>query len=634
MDYRPAVGILAAALLVSCNARNEASASAKQIIVLGIDGMDPGFLERHWDALPHLNRMRQEGDFRRLETTNPPQSPVAWSSFLTGLDPGGHGIYDFVHRDPDTMTPYSAMSRTTGGGRRLGIGPYLLPLTSGHADSLRHGTVFWKTLGDHGIPATILRMPTNFPPAETEGRSLAGMGTPDLRGTFGTFSYFTDDDRFTPGTVPGGEIFRVQLRDGTVRLRLPGPANSLRKDNAATFVPIVVHVDREHAVARFDLGGRQAVLKEGEWSRWIPVRFSLVRGLADAPGMVRIYAQSLKDSFRVYISPVNIDPAEPALPLSDPSSYSTELSHQVGRFYTQGIAQDTAALRQGILTRAEYLYQSRDVSLQMLKLLRFEVRRFHSGLLFFHFFGVDQNSHILWGLDEDELLKTYRLVDETLGWVRQQAPKATVMVISDHGFARFDRAVHLNSWLRDAGLLTLKPGSEQKKQAEVEDIDWFRTKAYALGINGVYVNQQFRERDGTVAEGEETAAVIQQIREGLLTLRDPANGEPVVHSLVEPRRDFSGDSLDSAPDLIVGYYPGYRGSWQTALGSTPKALIEDNRDEWRGDHCIAAEFVPGVYLTNRPTGIRHPRLQDLGAQILAEFGIQEQQHVSTNHQTE
>lgn len=237
--------------------------------------------------------------------------------------------------------------------------------------------------------------------------------------------------------------------------------------------------------------------------------------------MIRIYAQQLREGFSVYVSRVNIDPAEPALPISDPPSYSRELARATGRFYTQGVAQDTAALRQGIFARDEYLTQSGEVSLQILKLLRFELERFREGLLFFHFFGVDQNSHILWGLDERKLLETYQLVDETLGWVLECAAGATVLIVSDHGFARFDRAVHVNAWLREAGLLVLKPEADDKQEASLEDIDWSRTKAYALGLNGIYVNQQFRERDGIVAEGEETEAVLREVRDGLLVLAAP-----------------------------------------------------------------------------------------------------------------
>src|ERR1035437_1731393 len=145
--------------------------------------MDPGFLERHWDALPNLPALRRQGDFRRLGTTIPPQSPVAWSTFITGQDPGGHGIFDFVHRDPATMAPISSMGETVESKRRLSLGPYELPLSGGEVLNFRKGTAFWQVLTGHGIPATVLRMPTNFPPVPCQCQQLSGMGTPDMQGT-------------------------------------------------------------------------------------------------------------------------------------------------------------------------------------------------------------------------------------------------------------------------------------------------------------------------------------------------------------------------------------------------------------------------------------------------------------------
>src|SRR5215472_16502047 len=165
----------------------------KKVIVLGIDGMDPGFLERHWTSLPNLDRLRREGEFRRLGTTIPPQSPVAWSTFITGLDPGGHGIFDFVHRDPNTMAPFSSLGETVESKHSVPLGPYALPLSPGEVEFFRRGTAFWQTLADHGIPATILRMPVNYPPVHCACQELAGMGTPDMHGTYGTFTFFTDD---------------------------------------------------------------------------------------------------------------------------------------------------------------------------------------------------------------------------------------------------------------------------------------------------------------------------------------------------------------------------------------------------------------------------------------------------------
>jgi len=583
------------------------------MIVLGIDGMDPGFLERHWSDLPNLDRLRREGDFKRLATTMPPQSPVAWSTFITGLPPDGHGIYDFIHRDPETRMPLSSMAKTHP-GRRLRIGPYLLPLTADLIETQRQGTPFWKLLSDRGVPATILRMPTDFPPFECEAHSLAGMGTPDLRGTFGTFAFFTDREEWKDRKVTGGEVLDVRLENHHAVLNLPGPVNSLEQDPSATHLKIDMFVDPAQPVARFDVGEQPVILKQGEVSEWIPVRFPLIPALANTGGMIRIYAKELRPHLAVYVSPVNIDPRAPSMPISKPKSFSRELAQVVGPFYTQGMPYDTAALRHGVFTREEYRAHSREVSRQTIGLLRFGMQEFREGILFFHFFGIDQDAHMLWGRYDAELLETYKLVDETIGWVREKAGDAVLIVMSDHGFARFDRAVHLNTWLMREGYLRLTGPWQTGDEEFFANVDWSRTKAYALGLNSVFVNQQSRERDRIVAPGEETRRLLSEIEAGLLGLRDPGNGNAVVASVAGPR-------AQAAPDLIVGYAPGYRGSWQTALGAVPANLIEDNLDEWRGDHCIDPRSVPGVLLSNRKTEVDNPRLEDLTVTILEAFGV-------------
>jgi len=601
---------------------SHSAAHGRRIIVLGIDGMDPGFLERHWASLPNLDRLRREGEYKRLQTTMPPQSPVAWSTFITGMDPGGHGIYDFVHRNPRTLAPYSSLGQTAEGGRSLPLGPYLLPLSRGHVIQFRKGEPFWKLLAAQHIPTTILRMPTNFPPlACADDRALAGMGTPDLRGTFGTFTFYTDDARQQTREVPGGRIVAVSLENHRVTLRVEGPRNSLRKDQAPTFVEMRVAVDPAAPAARFETGGAAFILKQGEWSEWVRVKFPLIPGLSSAAGMFRVYARRLQPNFEVYVSPVNIDPEDPALPISYPASYSRELARAVGPFYTQGMAQDTAALRQGVFDRAEYRAQSRAVSLSGLRVLRYGLQHFGDGLLFFHFFGVDQDSHMLWGKYEDELLETYRLVDQALGWVRERAGGATLVVMSDHGFASFDRAVHLNTWLMQEGFLALDDPRNTGSEELFAHVDWSRTQAYSLGLNGIYLNLEGREREGSVPPGAEAEAVLAHLARRLAEFRDPETGKPVVASIVLPRKEFHGGALENAPDLIVGYMPGYRSSWQTALGAVPAALIEDNTDEWRGDHCIDARFVPGVLISNRKSRLAAPHLYDLTVSLLAEFGV-------------
>jgi predicted AlkP superfamily phosphohydrolase/phosphomutase len=617
---RVTAGILIAAVL-AFGGCNRSAPNAKKLIVLGIDGMDPGFLERHWAALPNLDRLRREGNFQRLGTTIPPQSPVAWSTFITGLDPGGHGIFDFVHRDPATMAPFSSLGETIEARHKLRLGPYSLPLSAGEVRSFRQGKAFWQILAEHGIPATILRMPVNFPPVRCHCQELSGMGTPDLQGTFGTFTFFSDDPAAVDEQVPGGRIVHATLNSNDATLLLEGPRNSLHKDRPATRIEIAVHVDPAARAARFDLPGTSIILKQGEWSDWLRVRFSLIPGIA-ANGIIRIYAKELNPQLKIYVSPVNIDPSRPELPVSNPSGYSRELARAIGPFYTQGIAEDTAALRRGVFDLREYLDQSRKVTDEQLSLLRHAVQHFRGGLLFQHFLGVDQNSHMLWARHEPELLETYQRIDEAIGWVRSHAADATLIVMSDHGFAAFDRAFHLNTWLYREGFLTLDDPSNTGPDELFAHVDWSRTQAYALGLNGLYLNLRGRERQGVVEQGASAERLLRVISRRLTEYRDPQSGRQVVSDMYSPRELFHGSALALAPDLIAGYSPDYRCSWQSALGAVPSETIEDNRDAWIGDHCIAARHVPGVLLTNRPLRLADPQLAGLTLAILHEYGLE------------
>lgn len=615
-------GLLITAFLtaIACG-RAEPRDIRKKLIVLGIDGMDPGFLERHWADLPNLDRLRHDGDFRRLGTTIPPQSPVAWSTFITGLDPGGHGIFDFVHRNPATMAPFSSMGETIESKHSLPLGPYALPLSRGEVKFFRQGKAFWQILTERGIPATILRMPVNYPPVRCECQELAGMGTPDMEGTFGTFTFFTDDPAEQTHEVAGGRIVHVAVNGNDAVLPLAGPVNSLRRDRRSTSAPITVHVDAGARAARFDVEGGSVILREGEWSEWIRVQFPLVPAVKSAIGIVRIFAKQLSPGLQIYVSPVNIDPFTPEVSISAPPSYSRELTRAIGPFYTQGIAEDTAALRQGVFDLPDYLAQSRRVTLEQVAMLQHGLEQFRGGVFFEHFSGIDQNSHMLWAKHEPELLATYRLLDAAVGWVRSKAPDATLIVMSDHGFAAFDRAVHLNTWLMREGFLTLDDPTATGPDELFAHVDWSRTQAYALGLNGLYLNLRGRERQGTVEPGGPAERLLRVISRRLLEFRDPLSGSQVVSDVYSSREVFHGAALAMAPDLIVGYNIPYRCSWQGALGVVPADTIEDNLDAWIGDHCIAARHVPGVLIANRPVRLADPQLADLTVTILNEFGV-------------
>jgi predicted AlkP superfamily phosphohydrolase/phosphomutase len=592
------------------------------VIVLGVDAMDPGFVERHWMDLPNLARLAKTGAFHRLATTVPPQSPVAWSTFITGMNPGGHGIFDFVHRDPATMKLFSSMGEVEPPTRTFPLGPYEIPLAGGRVRQFRSGRAFWQTLGEHGIPVVLLRMPNNFPPVANKGRTLSGMGTPDLSGTFGTFTFYTDDPVEAARDVSGGRIVPIKLEHDSAAMTIEGPENTLRKDRARSSVTLIAYRDPTEAAALFEIAGNRFLLREGEWSGWIRVRFPIIPGIKSAAGMVRIFAKKIHPEFEIYVSPVNIDPSDPELPISTPSSYSRELARVLGPFYTQGIAEDTAALRQHILSRDEYREQSGDVLREQFAMLERELATFRSGLLFIHFLGIDQDSHVLWGKYDRKLLTTYQRVDAEVGRVMEKAEGALLLVISDHGFSRFDRAVNVNTWLMNEGFLALAGGAKQSAGEILSNVDWSKTRAYAVGLNAIYLNLRNREKNGIVNPGAEATETVDEIRLRLLALHDPANGNAAAAAVYRRADVYSGEAMASAPDLVVGWSAGYRTSWQSALGEISSETIEDNYDEWRGDHCIASDLVPGVVFSNRVIRLPNPRLEDLTTTLLAEFGIQ------------
>ena len=602
-------------LLCACH-HSDSGAHGKRVIVLGIDGMDPNFVEAHWADLPNLGRLRKSGGLERLATTTPPQSPVAWSSFITGMDPAQFGIFDFVHRDPETLQPISSMASVLEPAHHLTVGPYQLPLSKAQVRSFRRGRTFWEILAEHAIPVTVIRMPTNYPPVD-EGEAIAGMGTPDLEGTFGTFTYYTDDPLQQAGDVSGGRITAVTVENGRAVLPIEGPPNTLRSDRRATKVDLVVDIDPDAAVMRGRIEGRQFIVKQGEWSPWIHVRFPLIRGLASVSGMFRVYARELHPGLRIYRSPLNIDPADAALPISAPVAYSRDLAGRIGPFYTQGIEEDTSALRNGALDLPEYLAQSRLVHREHTAMLNDALSHFHDGLLFFYFSEVDQNSHVLWGKHDKELLETYQAVDRDIGVVLDRTPDSTIIVMSDHGFASFDRAVNLNTWLAREGFLALDDSRTSGSVEMFAHVDWHRTKAYAIGLNALYVNLAGREKNGIVRPGAERDAVVNTLSARLREFQDADTGKRVVDDVTRIENANSA----YAPDIIVGYARGYRGSWETALGAAPPLVIVPNTDAWIADHCIAAADVPGVLLANHAPRIADPRLKDLTVTVLKEFGV-------------
>lgn len=615
-----------------------------KVIILGLDGMDPHLLEVFLGQgkLPHFKRLRDEGDFKTLRTSIPPQSPVAWSNFITGTNPGGHAIFDFIHRYPENYIPYLSTSETHEAKKTIKIGNYVFPVSGGEVKLLRKGRAFWQILEDYDIPATIFKMPSNFPPAKTKQRTLSGMGTPDILGTYGIFNYFTTESAELKEDIGGGRIHEVYVSENKVKDRdsglpkIPGPKNSFKKDRPESSIDFEVFLDPINPVAKIVIQNHEFILKEGEWSDWKRVQFTLIP-TQSVSGICQFYLKQIRPQFKLYVSPVNIDPKKAALPISTPKDYSEELEKKFGPFYTKGLPADTKALDHGVLDDGEFLEQDDFVLKEREQMFDYELSRFDSGLLFYYISSTDQRQHMFWRLIDklhpsydsnlaSQYGKTieniYIEMDKMLGKTMEKMDKNTILIVmSDHGFTPFRRSFNLNTWLKENDYIRL---INPWKQGETEfflNTNWSRTKAYALGLNSLYINQKGREGEGIVEAGEKKEALVREIAQKLEKVIDPKTGERVILRAYVTKDVYQGPYVEEAPDIIIGYNRGHRSSWATPLGRIPKNIFEDNLEKWSGDHCMDPEVIPGILLTNRKIKMKFPALYDLTPTILSIFGI-------------
>ena len=501
--------------------------------------------------------------------------------------------------------------------------------------NLRKGPSLWVELEKRGVPCTVLRMPANFPPTAGGGRALSGLGTPDLHGGYGIFTHYTDRVGERTRDVAGGHIERVRVLDNAIETVLPGPANTLDTTSRPTDVPFTVLIDPASASVRVRIQESDFLLREGEWSDWVAVRFTLVPHISEVSGICRFLLQRAHDGFELFVTPVNIDPLDPAMPISSPSGYSADLARRLGRFYTQGMAEGTGALSAGVLSDAQYREQAVQVLRESQRMFDAELARFREGFFFFYYSTLDLNSHAFWRtLDPGHPLYPGELAarhGDLLPWLYEEMdrevgkalaacdPETLLIVLSDHGFGSFRRQFNLNSWLLENGYAALKTGASRGETDFFGDTRWGGTRAYGLGINSLYLNMKGREPDGRV-EPCAREALRSELIARLSAAVDPVTGARPIHGVYRPEDIYSGPEVKNAPDLIVGYNPNYRASWDTILGKYSTEVLLDNRDPWSGDHCLDRAFMSGCLFCNRRIPQEEPALETLAPYILRAMG--------------
>jgi predicted AlkP superfamily phosphohydrolase/phosphomutase len=602
----------------------------KKVIVIGLDGLEPSIAESMMERgeLPSLAKLRREGFYGRLKTTYPAQTPVAWSSFATGTNPGAHGIFDFLRRDPQTYQIDFALSRFER-PRNIFARPRVV--------NQRRGVPLWQLLTEAEIPSTVLRCPCTFPPDPILGTMLAGVGVPDLRGSQGKGTFYTQDPQVR---TKEGEMV-VHLDPGTdFQTRVTGPRTGRGIPNEFTACDIRATADlsARKLVIRTSKPPSTLEITEGGWSPWVRLSFK-VSALQSISGIVRFHLRRLAPHVEFYASPVNFDPGAPLFPVSSPGNYASELAEKIGLFSTLGMAEDHAGLEEGRFDEAAFLAQCELVLAEREKMAFYELNRFKEGFFFVLFDTPDRVQHMFWRFRDPEhprydperarefgrsIEDHYRRYDVVLNRAMEAVdPDTLIIVLSDHGFSSFRRVFHINTWLLENGFLSFQK-NKRPDGGEEEGfvaVDWTKTRAYALGFGGIYLNIKGRERDGIVEPGADAERVCRSIQKGLVGLADPATSRLAVSGVWRREEIYSGVYAADSPDLLLTCSPGFRASWQTALGGIPRELFGDNTRLWSGDHIIDPEEVPGVLFMNRPGRHDPASIVDLAPTILNYLGV-------------
>ncbi|MFB3896278.1 MAG: alkaline phosphatase family protein [bacterium] len=654
--YKWLIGCISLCLIVgimSCGKKGQTQYKSlpQRVVVLGFDGMDAGLTEK-WmkeGKLPNFSKLAELGGYSQLQTTNPAESPVSWATFITGSNPGKHGIYDFLKRNPETYMPEMAVDTPIFPDKFINLGKWRFPLKQPKVINNRQGVPLWEYTRQQNIHTVVFHCPDTFPAEECSGEMISGLGVPDIRGTQGTFSFYSDAVT-DADTEMGGKIIKVEIKNNEIDTRVIGPRNRFMKKPEARVdatVPLHIKIDRQNKKVTLDLQGKQQTIGLRQWSDWFTVDFKLLP-IRSVSGIGRFYLISLEPEFKLYLCPINFNPANPPFQISYPPEFSKQLAKQYGPYKTIGWAEETWGLNENRIDEDTFLEDLYDVfnrrSQQALDLLK----KTDSNLFISVFESTDRAQHMFFryldpkhpmytkdGAEKygDTILKVYQKMDEFTGKVMKEiGPNTTLIVLSDHGFHTWRYTVNTNTWLVQNGFMKLQPNAEyQEKNLSqffgqgtfFEHVDWSRTKAYAVGLSEIYINLQGREGQGIVVPGAEFESVRDEIIQKMKQFKNPLNGERVWYNVYKREEIFHGAQAPESGDMVVGHNDGYRTSWQTALGGTPKDIIEVNQRKWSGDHCsFAPEITPGIMLSNRKIDRTNPAIQDMAPTILHLLGLE------------
>ena len=607
--------------------------TAERVLAIGLDGADPRVIGALFEQgkLPNMKAIADRGSFAPLTIPNPAQSPVVWAALATGQNPGRNGIYDFIGRNPEKYLPKLALLDASRHG-----GGYKYPIRA---------KAFWDVATANGVETTVIRWPMTFPPPEIRGRMLAGLGVPDVRGSLGRYTFFTDGEA-KAGDEGGGVVQTLELSGGEAKTELGGPQVRGLTGVKTVTTPLTVKVDAAARTATVALGGKTLTIREGTWSDLVDVTFE--SGLfSKYRGQVRLYLQSVEAPFALLATSVEMHPEAPVVPFTHPPDYAAELSKAIGPFHTLGMPEDTKAYGNGHMDEAGFLALCEKVEAERRAMLLHELGRFDRGVLAVVFDTLDRIQHMTPYAEDLAASPMGRYLiefDAFLGDVTEKLaqheasaqaegraasgtppPKTEVILFSDHGFSEFRRAVDLNRWLVETGEMAIDAEKFRARESGTNGelyrfVDWEKTNAYAVGFAGIFVNVKGREGKGKV-DPAERRAVAERIRERLSGLTDPANGEKIVHRVYLREELYEGAQLEEAPDLVIGYKPGYRGSWQSAIGGLHDAVVSDNEKKWQRDHIVDASFVDGTLVTSFRIHAEKPHAFDLAPTFLSLLGL-------------